>query len=186
MRSGGAGLHRLSAVFLDRDGVINRKAPEGQYVTSWAEFEFLPGVRDAIAMLGALEVPIVVVTNQRGVARHRMTESDLFDIHRLMLVAIRAAGGRVDAVYHCPHEGGCACRKPGTGMFESAGRDLGFAVAQSVVIGDQPSDMVAAARIGASSILVGPADFDADHRAEDLPTAVRWLLANARSGPAGP
>src|ERR1700750_861845 len=93
----------VSAVFLDRDGVINRKRPEGSYVTSWGEFELLPGALEALALLARADTPVIVVTNQRGIARGRMTEADLDDIHARLRAAVSAAGGRLDAIYHCPH-----------------------------------------------------------------------------------
>jgi D-glycero-D-manno-heptose 1,7-bisphosphate phosphatase len=172
----------LSGVFLDRDGVINRKVPEGQYVTSWAEFQFLPGALDGLGLLASTAVPIVVVTNQRGIARGYMTEADLADIHTRMVAAITAAGGRVDAIYHCPHAGGCRCRKPGSGMFEDAAAALGLHLAQTAVIGDQVSDMEAAGSIGALRIFVGDSSslVQNDHVASDLLAAARWLL----TGPA--
>jgi len=103
-----------ATVFLDRDGTINVKAPEGDYVKSWDEFEFLPGAVDAIRALHESGRRVVVVTNQRGIARGRMTEDDLADIHERMLEAI--GPGVVAAVYHCPHDDGqCDCRKPRPG-----------------------------------------------------------------------
>ena len=173
----------LTGVFLDRDGVINRKAPEGEYVTSWAEFQFLPRALDGLAVLARAAVPIVVATNQRGIARGHMTEADLADIHSRMMAAISAAGGRVDAIYYCPHAGGCRCRKPGTGMFEDAAADLGMRLAETAVIGDQVSDMEAAGRIGALRIVVGEpmSRAETDYAASDLLAAARWLL----TGPAG-
>jgi D-glycero-D-manno-heptose 1,7-bisphosphate phosphatase len=170
----------LTAVFLDRDGVINRKPPEGEYVTSWAQFELLPGALEGLRALSSLDVPIVVVTNQRGIARGRMTEADLADIHARMLAAVEAAGGRVDAVYHCPHAvGTCGCRKPLPGMFQRAAKDLGLVLDRSVVVGDQHSDMEAAGSIGALRVAVGDAigTDSADHAARDLLAAARWLTA---------
>jgi D-glycero-D-manno-heptose 1,7-bisphosphate phosphatase len=180
VRAGRAGDRRgLSAVFLDRDGVINRKAPEGDYVTSWARFEFLPAALDGLRLLAEAGPPIVVATNQRGIARGRMSEGDLEDIHRHMRAAVADAGGRIDAVYHCPHEGGCDCRKPGVGMFERAGRDLGVSLESAAVIGDRASDMEAAAAIGALRVLVrGHSEPmpPVDHVADDLAGAARWLV----------
>jgi len=115
--------------------VINRKAPEGAYVTSWEEFELLPEALEGLRVLAELDAPVVVVTNQRGVARGRMTEADLADIHERMRAAVAQAGGRIDAIYHCPHEGGCDCRKPATGLFERAARELGVDLAASAVVG---------------------------------------------------
>ena len=178
MRAGRAG-DRLSAVFVDRDGVINVKAPEGEYVTSWSEFTFAPGALAGLRDLAALSVPVVVVTNQRGIARGQMTESDLADIHARMSDAIRTIGGRVDAIHHCPHEGGCDCRKPAPGMFLRAAAELGLDLARAVVIGDRASDMEAAVSIGARRVLVGGTGEPmppVDHFAEDLAGAARWLL----------
>ena len=166
--------------------MINRKAPEGDYVTSWEDFVFLPDALDGLRLLAALEVPVLVVTNQRGIARGRMSEAVLAEIHRRMRAEVAAAGGRIDAVYHCPHEGGCDCRKPGTGMFEAAARDWGVELSRSAVVGDRASDMQAAEAIGALRILVGDSG-DAvpavDHRAAGLEAAARWLGAQGdRSG----
>jgi D-glycero-D-manno-heptose 1,7-bisphosphate phosphatase len=177
VRAGRTGEH-LSAVFLDRDGVINAKAPEGEYVTSWTEFEFADGALEGLRLLAGLGVPVVVVTNQRGIARGRMTEADLAGIHDRMRAEVTAAGGRIDAIHHCPHEGGCECRKPGTLLFERAAADLGIEVERSAVVGDRASDMEAANRIGALRILVRGVDEQmppVDHVADDLAAAARWL-----------
>jgi D-glycero-D-manno-heptose 1,7-bisphosphate phosphatase len=159
--------------------VINRKAPEGEYVTSWSEFEFLPGALEGLALMTAAPGPltIVVATNQRGIARGRMTEEDLADIHRRMLAAVEKARGRIDAIYHCPHEAGCGCRKPETGMFDEAASEFGLSLAETAVVGDSPSDMEAASRIGALRVLVGgQAEPGVDYAARDLADAARWLL----------
>jgi D-glycero-D-manno-heptose 1,7-bisphosphate phosphatase len=167
----------LSAVFLDRDGVINRKAPEGDYVTSWQTFEFLPGALDGLRLLGDSPLAIIVVTNQRGIALGRMRAEDVEDIHVRMRSAVNQAGGRIDAVYHCPHDGGCRCRKPNVGMFEQAGHEFGLRLDHTAVLGDSPSDMLAAARIGATKVLVGGRKpSEADYVAADLADAARWLL----------
>jgi D-glycero-D-manno-heptose 1,7-bisphosphate phosphatase len=171
---------RLSAVFLDRDGVINRKAPDGDYVTSWAGFEFLPRALDGLALLAATPAKIIIATNQRGIARGRMTEADLAEIHRRMLVAIDEAGGRIDGIYHCPHEEGCRCRKPETGMFEAAAQEFHLRLGETAVVGDSPSDMLAASRIGAKGVYVGSREAggpppETDYVAADLADAARWL-----------
>jgi D-glycero-D-manno-heptose 1,7-bisphosphate phosphatase len=159
--------------------VINVKAPEGEYVTSWSSFAFAPGALEGLRLLAGLGVPVVVVTNQRGVARGRMTEGDLADIHDRMRAEVASAGGRIDAVYHCPHEGGCECRKPGTLLFRRAGDDLGIELGASVVVGDRASDMDAAAAIGALRVLVAGHEEPmprVDHVAGDLADAARWLM----------
>lgn len=141
--------------FLDRDGVINRKMPEPRYVTSWEEFEFLPGALEGLAALANMDARIVVVSNQRGIARGVYTEQTLEDIHQRMKAAVEAAGGRIDAIYYCPHEGGCKCRKPEIGMFERAAREVpGVDLADAIVIGDNVCDIEAAARLGRPAVLV--------------------------------
>jgi D-glycero-D-manno-heptose 1,7-bisphosphate phosphatase len=136
--------------FLDRDGTINVKAPEGEYVTSPAEFRYLPGAEDAIRLLAGGGWRVVVVTNQRGIALGRMTAGAADEINRTLLEL------PVAAVYVCPHEKNtCDCRKPGTGLFLQAQRDFPeIEFARSVVIGDAPSDMAAGEALGCRTILV--------------------------------
>jgi D-glycero-D-manno-heptose 1,7-bisphosphate phosphatase len=178
----GRALHRLSAVFLDRDGVINRKAPEGEYVTSWSQFQFLPNALEGLRLLAHAGQPVVVVTNQRGIARGRMSESDLMEIHNRMRRAVADAGARIDEIYYCPHESGCDCRKPGTALFRRASQDLGIALADAAMIGDSASDMQAATAIGALRVFVGGHEDsipETDHVAGDLLAAARWLLGDS-------
>ena len=167
--------------FLDRDGVINEKADEGDYVKSPAEFRMLPGAPEAIRALNEQSVRVVVVTNQRGIALGRMTEEDVAGVHRRMEAELAEAGAHVDAVLHCPHDHGvCDCRKPGTGMFREALRRFpGTSVERAVVIGDARSDMEAAHALGARAILVRADDADVgvpvEHRAASLADAVAYL-----------
>ena len=146
----------IMTIFLDRDGTINRKRPEDDYVKTWREFEFLPGALDGLRRLAATGARMVVVTNQRGIARGRMTEADVADVHARMLAAVRDAGGRIDAIYYCPHEAGaCECRKPLTGLFERARIDFpDIDFADSLVVGDSIVDMAAASRLGCGAVLI--------------------------------
>lgn len=134
---------RRWCLFIDRDGVINRRVVDG-YVRSWDEFEFLPGVGDAMATFARWAPHVVVVTNQQGVGKGLMTERDLAEIHAGMLTQLAASGATVDAVLACPHlaDGGCNCRKPRPGLA------LGWLAehalvdpALSVMVGDSESDM---------------------------------------------
>ena len=142
-------------LFVDRDGVVNRLRKD-DYVTTWEEFEFLPRVTEALRLLSQASYRVIVVTNQRGVARGRLSESELAAIHARMLKQVGLAGGRIAGVYYCPHEiGVCGCRKPEIGLFLEASRDFGdIDFRESAVIGDSPSDMEAARRLGCAGILV--------------------------------
>lgn len=143
-----------TTIFLDRDGVINRKRDD-DYVKHWGEFEFLPGVKAALQMLTAKNYRLIVVTNQRGIARGWMTEADVQDVHARMLAALAPA--RIDAIYYCPHDRDqCNCRKPKTGMLLQAQRDFpAINFSQSMFIGDSLSDMQAGAALGCRNILIG-------------------------------
>jgi D-glycero-D-manno-heptose 1,7-bisphosphate phosphatase len=179
MRTGRAP-DQLTAVFLDRDGVINRKAPEGSYVRTLEEFAFLPGAVEGLRLLATLEVPVVVVTNQRGIALGRMSEADVEAIHDHLRAEVSAAGGRLDLILHCPHDRGtCECRKPGSAMFSLAARTLpGVELDRSVMIGDTSADMEAARRIGARAVLIGELEHEeADLVVPDLLSAARVLTA---------
>jgi D-glycero-D-manno-heptose 1,7-bisphosphate phosphatase len=167
---------------LDRDGVINRNLPAG--IRSLAEFEFLPGALEGLAMLARAGAIIAVVTNQANLGRNLLPRDELDAIHAHMLAAIAAAGGRVDALYLCPHapEDGCDCRKPQPGMLLQAARELGFALPDAWMVGDHPRDVEAARRAGCRAVLVddgsnsevAPAGVA---RAHDLAEAARLILS---------
>jgi D-glycero-D-manno-heptose 1,7-bisphosphate phosphatase len=143
-------------IFLDRDGVLNRKMPEGAYVTGWAQFEWLPGAVEAIARMKRAGLTLILVTNQRGVALGRLTAEQLEHIHREMQIHLARHGAHLDAIYYCPHdEDECHCRKPGIGLFEQAMKDFPQANADnSVVIGDSISDIQAGRRLGMRTIFI--------------------------------
>lgn len=138
-------------LFLDRDGVINKKI-ENDYVRSWDQFEFLPGVLDALNKLSKIFGRIIIVTNQRGIGKGLMTEDDLHEIHEKMLQLIRQHGGRIDAIYYCPHDyekEECDCRKPKPGLALQAKRDFPeINFEKSVMVGDSESDIVFARNLG--------------------------------------
>ena len=173
----------LTAVFLDRDGVINRKAPEGSYVTGPDDLELLPGALEGLRLLAGLEIPLVVVTNQRGIALGRMSEANLERIHKRLLGEVDAGGARLDLILHCPHDHAeCDCRKPAIGMFKRTAEVFpSIELERSVVIGDSASDMEAARRIGATAMLVGDDGMvDADLVVPSLLAAAERLTATPR------
>jgi D-glycero-D-manno-heptose 1,7-bisphosphate phosphatase len=146
-------------VFLDRDGVLNRKAPDGDYVKSWDELAWLPGARKAVRLLNIAGALAVVVTNQRGVAKGLMRADDVISIHRRMQDELSQLGARLDAIYFCPHEAGqCRCRKPEIGLFLQARSDLPeIDFSRSFMVGDSLADIEAAHRIGARPVWLGGA-----------------------------
>ncbi len=144
----------ISAVLLDRDGVINREL--GRPVLAWDEFEFLPGVLRALQALAGLPIPIVVVSNQAAIGRGWVGAATVNDIHRRMTRAIQDAGGRVDEVVYCPHapEADCPCRKPRPGLLLGAARKHCFDLTRAVMVGDSYRDIQAAQAAGAVPIMV--------------------------------
>ncbi|NQT29333.1 MAG: D-glycero-beta-D-manno-heptose 1,7-bisphosphate 7-phosphatase [Candidatus Saganbacteria bacterium] len=138
------------SIILDRDGVLNKKAPKAQYVKTWDEFKWLPGSKEAIAMLTQAGYRVIIVTNQAGITRGMMSESDLHILHEQMKKDMESAGGKIDAIYHCPHhwDDGCQCRKPLPGMFFAAQRDLYLDLSRTYFVGDDERDEQAAKAAG--------------------------------------
>jgi D-glycero-D-manno-heptose 1,7-bisphosphate phosphatase len=143
-------------IFLDRDGVLNRKLPEGAYVSTWEQFQWLPGAVEAVARMTRAGCTVLVVTNQRGIALGALTVAQLELIHDKMRAGLERQGARVDGIYYCPHDRGqCHCRKPDIGLFEQALRQFPQANADnSVVIGDSLSDIQAGKRLGMRTIFI--------------------------------
>jgi D-glycero-D-manno-heptose 1,7-bisphosphate phosphatase len=179
-----------AAVFVDRDGTLIRDVG---YLWREEQLEILPRVPEALRLLKEKGYKVVVATNQSVVARGRLTESLLADIHRELLRRLAGAGAQVDGVYYCPHhptEGfapyktQCDCRKPSTGLIRRAALELELAVSRSYVVGDQSRDMELAARSGAKGIWIHvpgapPAAIPpgATHVVESLWEAARWVAA---------
>jgi len=176
------------AVFMDRDGVINRNRDD--YVKSVDEFEFLPGALEGLARLRQAGVKVVVVSNQAGVGRGLIPRDELERITAAMLSGVERHGGEITGVYYCVHrkDEGCGCRKPEPGLLLKARGELGLDTACSYFIGDAESDICAGNRAGCRTILVltgksSARDVDhwevrPDHVAPDLPSAVEWVLGN--------
>jgi histidinol-phosphate phosphatase family protein len=141
---------RRRAAFLDRDGVLNRRAPEHDYVKSPAEFAWLPGAREGVRRLNREGWLVLVVTNQRGVARGLMTAQDVEAIHERAERDLEEIGAHVDAFYYCPHgdEDACVCRKPQPGLILRAAQDWNVDLAVSFLVGDDERDVLAAERAG--------------------------------------
>ncbi len=143
------------AIFLDRDGVIIEN--RDQYVRSWADVEIFPQAVEALAGIRNSDYCIVLVTNQSAVGRGIITRETADAINHDLVAVIHEAGGRVDAVYMCPHapDEGCSCRKPLPGLLLRAAEELDLNLGSSVMIGDALTDIQAGQAAGVGrSILV--------------------------------
>jgi D-glycero-D-manno-heptose 1,7-bisphosphate phosphatase len=177
-------------VFLDRDGVVNDQTA---FVNKPDDFRLLPGAAAAIRRLNEAGIPVVIVTNQGGIALGYLTEDDLAAIHQRMAERLAAEGAHVDAVYSCPYYPNGTIpkyakdspdRKPGTGMLERARDDLGIDLRTSYLVGDATTDILAGLRAGCTTLLVqtgfGGSDAkvvaEPDYVAANLSAAVDIIL----------
>lgn len=176
-------------VFLDRDGVINEN--RSSYVRKPAQWVPVPGAVESVARLYRAGYPVVVVTNQSGIARGYYSSHDVDAIHSVMAESFRAAGAELDAVYYCPHHPsqGCGCRKPETGMIDQARMENSFPTG-GWIVGDAHSDMELGRRSGLSTILVltgrgvsqlekirAEGETEPDHITGSLVSAVELILS---------
>jgi D-glycero-D-manno-heptose 1,7-bisphosphate phosphatase len=156
------------AVFLDRDGTINR---EVHHLSDPAQLELLPGVVEGLRRLRARGCPLVMVSNQSPIGRGKFTEDRLREINARLAQMLAGEGVEIAGWYWCPHlpDAGCACRKPAPGMFFRARDELGVILDSSWIIGDRLSDMQAGRRAGARTILVatgyGQGEYELPERA---------------------
>jgi len=141
---------RKPTIFLDRDGTINTRAPQGEYITEPEQFVYLPGALEALAKLKTAGYRVILISNQAGIGRGVMTEAQVEAIHTKLKADAAAAGGSIDAIYYCPHhwEDDCTCRKPKPGMLHTAQRDFHLDLSRTMFIGDDPRDGEAAAAAG--------------------------------------
>lgn len=184
------------AVFLDRDGTLTE---EVGYVNHPRRLRLLPRSARAIRRLNEAGIAAIVVTNQAGVARGYFSEEVLQAVNAALVAQLEHEGAHLDAIYVCPHhptEGeppyrvDCDCRKPKPGLLHRAAADHGLDLTRSTLVGDRPSDLVAARAVGAAAVLVltgyglGEWEYrrarfplEPDHVAPDLLDAVEWVLA---------
>ncbi|MCI5188223.1 MAG: D-glycero-beta-D-manno-heptose 1,7-bisphosphate 7-phosphatase [Candidatus Electrothrix sp. AS4_5] len=183
------------AVFLDRDGTINEQMG---YINHISRFILLPGAATAIRTLNEQNIPVVVVTNQSGLARGYFPPALLDAVHAQMERELAAQDAHIDGLYICPHHPEakeeqfrkvCTCRKPQTGLLEQAAAELELDLTRSFMVGDRWSDLKCGNRVGATSVLVltgygqgdleyiGPEqEIQPDKIAEDLSEAVDWII----------
>jgi len=146
------------ALFLDRDGVINKKG-KSYYIHREEDFEFNKGIFDALKTFADKGYKIIIITNQGGIAKGLYTEEDTRELHGYMVEQFAREGIKITAVYFCPHHPDieeCNCRKPGNQLFEQAISDFEIDRNSSLMIGDSEIDIEAARRSGIKGILVEP------------------------------
>jgi D,D-heptose 1,7-bisphosphate phosphatase len=175
---------RNIAVFLDRDGTINRDV---NYCPSVKEFEILPGVPDAIRLLNQHGFKVIVITNQSGIARGLFTENTLSQIHEHMNKVLAQNKAYIDGIYYCPHhpDDSCDCRKPKPKLILQAAKEHNIALGFSYMIGDHPKDVAAGKNAGCKTIWLdnnssnaanlGPVS--AEYNASNLLDAVKWIIS---------
>ena len=178
------GGHRaLRLIVLDRDGVINHDSD--QFIKSPDEWRAIPGSLEAIARLNQAGYRVVIATNQSGIGRGLFGMSTLTAIHDKMFRALTQVGGRIDAVFYCPHaaDSNCECRKPKPGMLIQIGSRFGVEMKGVPVVGDGLRDLQAAQAVGSRPMLVLTGKGEKTHAAGGFPpgTAVFPDLAFAVS-----
>ena len=159
----------MKVVFLDRDGVINEDI--GDYIKNWDEFSFLPGAKEAIKALSEGKFEIIIVTNQAGIGKGVVSKIMVDEINRRMVGEIEEAGGKILAVYVCPHrsEDKCDCRKPKAALFKEAIKKFKLNPKQCFLVGDAGRDIEAGKKVGCQSILVSDGKFSEEEIAKVKP-----------------
>jgi len=168
------------AVFLDRDGVINKKPSEGSYITCWENFTFLPRVVEAITRLNRAGFYVIVITNQRCVAKGLLAAAELEAIHQRMFDCLADRGAKIDAIYYCPHDvkPACRCRKPAPGMLIDAARRYGIELTASWMIGDSDTDIEAGKNAGCKTARL-LAERSSSAGARRKPCSTQGVVANS-------
>lgn len=132
----------IEAVFIDRDGVINKNI-DGDYIRRWPEFKFLPGSLTALKSLSRLGVKIIIISNQAGLNKGLIKKKDFAETNRKMKEVFKKNKIQIKGIFYCPHmpEENCSCRKPKTGLLKKAQKKFKLNLKKSVLIGDALSDI---------------------------------------------
>ena len=175
----------MPTIFLDRDGTINERVEKG-YVTSWDAFRFLPGAKEALRRLAQEGYRVLVVSNQAGVGKGLMSQTELDRITTRFCRQVDRSGGRIDEVFYCTHTPAeeCDCRKPKPGLLLRAAEKYGVLLDRAYFIGDSDSDVLAGQRAGCRTILIRARPTDgreaqADFVVNSLSAAVDVVLKDA-------
>lgn len=170
----------MKLVILDRDGVINQDS--AQFIKSPDEWIPIPGSLEAIALLNQSGFRVAIATNQSGVGRGLFDMAVLNAIHDKMYRALGRLGGRIDAMFYCPHaaDANCSCRKPKPGMFEEIGARFGVELKGIPAVGDSLRDLQAGSAVGAQPILVLTGKGETTQKIGHLPQGT-WICADLAS-----
>lgn len=175
------------AVFLDRDDTLVK---DPGFLRRADDVALMPGAAQAVRRLNEAGIPVVVITNQSGIARGRITEQEYRAVTGRMVQLLEREGARLDGIHHCPHHpsvhGECGCRKPGTLLYQRAAEELELDLASSWYVGDRVTDVLPAAHFGGTGVLLHAARESRDHSAPpgvrlapDLQSAVQIILGKS-------
>jgi len=144
-------------LLLDRDGTLNHRPPKATYINSWTDFKWLPGVKEGLKILAREGIKFIVISNQAGVARGMLTDSQVISINEEMKRELEEGSIEILKSYYCPHhwDENCFCRKPNPGLFYQASKDFLFRLDKALFIGDDPRDCQAAYNAGCKSLFIG-------------------------------
>ena len=182
----------VKAIFLDRDGVIN-KDPGGwtryNYVTDWREFQFLRGSRDALKIFKDSNIKVIVISNQAGVSKGYFSKENLAEVNRKMLEEVEKSGGKIEESFYCTHkdEDKCDCRKPKAGLLLKVAKKYHIDLKSTYFVGDSEADIIAGKSAGCKTIFVLSGktsqkeleswDARADYVFNDLLETAEWLIS---------
>jgi len=171
------------AVFLDRDGTINVRPPEHDYIRNSQDFEWLPGALEGLIKLADAGLPLIVVSNQRGISRGLVSHATLRKIESRIQDALGAHGHQVTAFRYCPHglEEQCDCRKPRPGMLRAAAQELELDLSRSWMVGDSDADVEAGLAAGCRTIRLGTDAASVQPTAPSLLQAAEIILEQEAS-----
>ncbi len=172
----------MHAIFLDRDDTI---IIDKVYLNNPDQIELTPGTVEAIRLFNERKLPVIIITNQSGIARGLLDEEILGEIHQRLIEMLEDAGATIDAIYYCPHhpEGSvpeysieCDCRKPAPGMLLAAAEEFALELKQCYMVGDKEIDVETIHNLGGKGVLVGKDSEKADFSCSDMLEAARWIL----------
>lgn len=185
----------MKAIFVDRDGVINKDPGDWtkyNYVTDPKDLQFIPGALEALRLLNLSGIKVIVISNQAGVSKGYFSKKELDEVDSKMIREARKAGGDIERSYYCVHkdEDNCNCRKPKPGLLEMAARQHGIDLKDTYFVGDSLVDAAAGAKAGCKTIFVLSGkttlaemkrwNHKPDYVFKDLLEAVKWILAKER------